>query len=480
MTAFTNTQEVDTFLRERNALRAGGNAAVFLRVNTDSRKVEKGDLFVALKGDAFDGHAYVQQAKAAGATGAVVSREWAREQDRAALASDGFALWMVDDTLTALGDLARGHLRRLSCLRGALTGSNGKTTTKEFTAAILKAHYGDGKVLYTQGNLNNQVGVPLTAFGAGGGHAVALFEMGMNHPGEIAALCRIVDPVASLITNVGPAHIGNFDGKIDGIAAAKGEIFHGTAPGGTLVVNADDERVAAQAAAVAGRKPLTFGRAAFADWRILREEARGEAQRLVLAHDGKTLEVNLAVPGGHNALNAVGAAALAAQLGAGDDAVVRGLEGARTVSGRLTQRKAHCGALVIDDSYNANPGSMKASMDVARALAGDGRLVLVLGDMLELGARELEFHREVGRAAAAARPSLLVVAGARSRSTAEGAREAGLAAASVMHSERLEDLLPELVRAVTPRDVVLVKGSRGARMERAVAALCGSTDVAGH
>ncbi len=474
MNAFTNTQEVHTFLRDRKALRAGGKAGEFARITTDSRKVQKGDLFVALKGDAFDGHGFISAARAAGAAGAVVARDWATGQDRTALTQDGFALWMVDDTLLALGDLARGHLRRLGMTRGALTGSNGKTTTKEFTAAILKAHFGEAKVLYTHGNLNNQVGMPLTAFNATQDHVVALFEMGMNHTGEIAAMCRAAEPTVGLITNVGPAHIGNFDGKIEAIAAAKGELFHGVASGGTLCVNLDDPLVKAQAANVTGRTKVTYGRAAGADFRLVGERSLGEKQELTLEHGGKTFTFTLHVPGRHNALNACGAAALAVGLGAGLDAVVKGLEAAQTVGGRLTQRKALNGATVVDDSYNANPASMKASMDVARALTpAGGRLVLVLGDMLELGDGELAFHREVGAAAAAVKPDLMFSAGVRSKATAEGALAAGLAAAVVKHHAELDALVPALVAAVEPRDVVLVKGSRGARMERAVAALCG-------
>jgi len=477
---FASTQEMDTFLRERKPLRAGGSGSTFKRVNSDSRTLTAGDLFVALKGDLFDGHQFVTAAKAAGATGAVVSREWADKQDRAAL-SVGFALWMVDDTLLALGDIARGHLRRLPMSRGALTGSNGKTTTKEFTAAILKAHFGDEKVLYTQGNLNNQIGVPQTAFRADGTQKIALFEMGMNHSGEIAAMCRIVEPMWALVTNVGPAHIGNFDGKIELIAAAKGEIFHNVSQGGTLVVNLDDPLVVAQAAPVHAQR-VTYGRAATADVRLTEEVPEGSGQRVTLDVQGKHLTFSLKVPGTHNALNACAAAALAVQMGASLDSVVTGLNAAQTAAGRLTQKHATNGALVIDDSYNANPASMKASIDVARCLAeaGKHRLILILGDMLELGTREIDLHREVGVAAAASKPALLVLAGKRSKAAADAAVAAGLPVASVMHSDDLQTLLSAVEQSVQPNDVVLVKGSRGAKMERAVAALCGTTVTAGH
>jgi UDP-N-acetylmuramoyl-tripeptide--D-alanyl-D-alanine ligase len=481
MKIFANTQEVDTFLRERKALRAGGRDGVFERVCTDTRKLQKGDLFVALKGDTFDAHEFVIAAHGAGALGAVVSREWAKTQDRIGLTKDGFALWMVDDTLLALGDLARGHLRRLGATRAALTGSNGKTTTKEFTAAILKAHFGDEAVLYTHGNLNNQVGVPLTAFGCGQEHRVALFEMGMNHTGEIAAMCRIADPSATLITNVGPAHIGNFDGKIERIADAKGEIYLGTSSGGTLCVNLEDARVVAQAGKVRGHTVVTYGRGADAQWRLTSEKADSEGQDITLTHAGAVMNVRLNALGAHNALNACAAATLASVLGATHDDVVKGLQAAHTVSGRLTQRRATNGATVVDDSYNANPSSMKAAMDVARLMVKPGgRLILVLGDMLELGEMEKELHRQVGAAAAACKPAQLWLSGPRSKDTAAGATEAGFPTALVMHSEQLESLLPQLTKDVQPQDVVLVKGSRGARMERAVAALCGTQVGTGH
>jgi UDP-N-acetylmuramoyl-tripeptide--D-alanyl-D-alanine ligase len=475
------TPEVDTFLRDRKALRAGGHGAAFERVCTDSRTLKAGDLFVALKGDAFDGHQFVLGARKAGAAGAVVSREWATGQDRAALTASGFCLWMVDDTLLALGDIARGHLRRLGVRRGALTGSNGKTTTKEFVASILKVHFGEPAVLFTQGNLNNQVGVPLTAFRAVEAHQVALFEMGMNHAGEIAALCRIAEPQTTLITNVGPAHIGNFDGKIEGIAAAKGEIFQGTVEGGTICVNVDDPLVADQAArAPQHRQKVTFGRHADAQWRLMREEQVGAAQRLVLVNKGQELTVDLQALGAHNALNACAAATLASEMGASHASIVAGLSGAQPVGGRGVQRRSTSGATVVDDSYNANPASVIASINLARALAQGRRLVLVLGDMLELGARELELHAQVGAHAASVHPDVLMVAGTRSRATAEGALKAGLTSSSVKHAEKLEDLLAALTAEVRQGDVVLVKGSRGSRMERAVVALCGTSAEGGH
>lgn len=481
MDLFLTVAEVDASLGERMAVRAGQRAG-FSAVCTDSRAVAAGNLFVALKGDNFDGHAYVAAAKSAGAAGAVVSRAWAAAADRAGLTSGGFVLWMVDDTLLALGDVARGHLRRLPVQRGALTGSNGKTTTKEFTAAILRRHFGDEKVLVTHGNLNNQVGLPLTALRAQPSHVVALFELGMNHAGEIAALCHVAEPEVGLITNVGPAHIGNFAGRIEGVADAKGELFRHLAPGGRMVVNLDDERVLGQARAVRGREMATFGRSAAADVRLVREAQAGDEMQVTLSVRGT--EVQAAVPalGSHNALNACAAAALALELGAAIDDVAAGLATARLVSGRLTRRKATSGALVLDDSYNANPASVRAAIEVARREAdlGPRRLVLVLGDMLELGDLEAALHAEVGKAVAAAKPDLVVAAGARSKATVDGAVASGLEAARVRHAAALEELLPGLVADVRADDVVLVKGSRGARMERAVAALCGSAPAAGH
>ncbi|MEW5849028.1 MAG: UDP-N-acetylmuramoyl-tripeptide--D-alanyl-D-alanine ligase [Myxococcota bacterium] len=477
MQTFFVIQEVDACLRDRRAMRTGGGRATFTRVSTDSRTIQPGDLFVALKGDTFDGHKFVAAAKVAGARGAVVSRDWAQTQDRAALSEGDFALWMVDDTLLALGDLARGHLRRLALQKCALTGSNGKTTTKEFTAAILKAHFGDAHALVTEGNLNNQIGVPQTAFRAVAEHKVAVFEMGMNHAGEIAALCRIVEPVAALITNVAPAHIGNFDGKIEGIAAAKGEIFAGLSPDGTMVVNLDDPLVVQQAARHPELKRVGYGRAANADVRLVSESQREGGMDVTLVVRGVEVKAHVPALGSHNALNGCAAAALATVMGVAPSAISKGLEAAKMVSGRLTRRKALSGADVIDDSYNANPASVRAAMEVARreADAGKQRLILVLGDMLELGSVEMALHREVGEAAARLKPDALFLSGTRSKATSEGAVASGMNSSNVHWNESLEALLPVLTSTVKQGDVVLVKGSRGARMERAVHALCGTT-----
>lgn len=475
------TQELDTFVRERRALRTGGAGKIFTRVCTDSRALKEGDLFVALKGERFDGHAFVAKAREVGAHGAVVQRDWAQEQDRAALGAGGFALWMVDDTLLALGDIARGHLRRLGALRAALTGSNGKTTTKEFCAAILRAQFGADRVLATTGNLNNQVGVPMTAFEVTPAHKVALFEMGMNHPGEIAALCRIVDPQASLVTNVGPAHIGNFGGRIEGIAQAKGEVFAGTAAGGTICVNLDEPLVCAQADQATGHTRITFGRSAEAQWHLVTEEQHEGGQQIVLRHQGQDLSFRLNALGPHNAMNACAAAALASAMGAQHPAVVAGLQQAEPVGGRGVHRVSTAGAVVVDDSYNANPASMVAAINLAKAqVKPGGRLLLVLGDMLELGDMEAPLHAQVGEHVAAVAPDRLYVAGLRSLATAEGALRAGMPPDRVVHKAALEGLLDGLLAEARTGDVVLVKGSRGAKMERAVVALCGGNAGEGH
>ncbi len=440
-----------------------GERVSYSAVCTDSRSLTPGCLFVALKGDTFDAHDFVPQAIVQGAAGVVV------QQGRLAAAEHRAAVFEVLDTLAALGGLANFHRRRFSLPVGAVTGSNGKTTTKELVAAILGVR---GPALKTQGNLNNEVGVPLTLFGLEPRHVAAIIEMGMNHPGEIARLTAIAEPTAGLITAVQPAHLAGV-GSLEGVARAKGELFVGLAPTSTAVVNLDDSRIAAQAQGLSA-KVMTFGKAPQADVRLAAVEPRGrEGLRLTIDWRSQSYAVALKLVGEHNALNATGAFALALALGYQPEECVRGLESAVAHARRLQILDAPKGVTVIDDCYNANPASMAAALRTLAQLAQGRRAIAVLGDMLELGATEQVDHAQLGLTAASLASRLAFFGPRMAFAHAEAARSLGRAA---HHFDDVAPLLQWLDAELQPGDVVLVKGSRGMRLERVVAALLGSPE----
>lgn len=486
-------------MQSTGALKAhAGKAASFEGVCTDSRQLTPGCLFVALKGEKFDAHDFLEQVIAGGAAGVVVSNDY--------VGSGKANVYKVVDTLHALGRLARFHRDRFKIPLCAVTGSNGKTTTKELVASILSMR---GAALKTHGNLNNEIGVPLTLFGLERTHVAAVVEMGMNHAGEISRLADIARPDAGLITIVQPAHLEGV-GSIEGVANAKGELFKGLSANATAVVNLDDARVAAQAKGIAART-LTYGRAPEAQVRLVSVEPQGrEGLSLRIAHAGKEHSVALRLVGDHNAMNATGAFALAIALGYQPDECVRGLEAASAHARRLQIVDAPNGVTVVDDCYNANPASMQAALRTVQELASSavemrpsaptgssllhdavgadgahrsgaqetvGRAVAVLGDMLELGAEETHEHTQLG-VIASDRVALLALFGPRMKHAyAQAQKKLG---ARVRHFDDVDALVAWLSHELQPNDFVLVKGSRGMRLERVVAALTGTQASGGH
>ncbi len=429
-------------------------------VTTDTRKSCTGCLFVALKGERFDAHQFLAQAAAQGAAGALVQRGKRLPE----LPAD-FATYEVEDTLAGLGALARFHRLRFTLPLAAITGSNGKTTAKEMTHAILATR---GPALKSEGNLNNEVGLPLTLLRLERNHLAAVVEMGMNHPGEIGRLTALARPDAGLITAIHPAHLLGL-GSVEGIAAAKGELFRNLRPSATAVVNLDDPRVVEQARSLSSKK-ISFGGAKDADVRLVRVETRGTAGLLAaLEYQGREYAVRLAFVGEHNAQNAAASFALAIALGYLPEECVRGLEAARPQEHRLSLVAAPAGITILDDSYNANPSSMAAALKTLRSLAGRGRAVAVLGDMLELGSSEAREHRSIGELASR---SAQVVAFFGPR-FGEGHRTAAGLGSNAAHFEELEGLLDWLRPRLQKGDFVLVKGSRGMRLERVVQQLGG-------
>ncbi len=426
---------------------AGPEAAV-RRVCTDSRTIQPGDLFFALRGERFDGGTFAARALQQGAAGVVL--------DHAQAPEIGNAL-RVADTRLALGRLAAAWRQRFGVPVAAITGSNGKTTVKEMLAAILRAEVGsDDAVLATEGNLNNDIGLPLMLLRLRPHHRFAVLELGMNHAGEIDYLTRIARPDVALVNNAMTAHIGLL-GSVEAIARAKGEIFNGLGAGGIALFNADDAHAGLWRDANAARSVIDFG---------MRQPARvrgrydATASALAIELLDVHLDVTLQVPGVHNAMNALAAAAAAFALDVSPACIVEGLAGFAGIKGRLQRKPALHGATFIDDTYNANPDSVRAALAVL--VQYPGRKLLVLGDMGELGAGAPAMHAEIGRAARAAGVERLFALGDLSRETVAAF------GAGAMHFERIEELLAEVENALTADTVVLVKGSRFMQMERVV------------
>ena len=441
----------------------GGNVR-FSRVATDSRTLVAGDLFVAIKGEHFDGHDFVAAAFERGAVAAIVA------EDRAgALAGN---LVVVERPLAALGRLAAHWRARFAIPVIVVVGSNGKTTVKEMLAAILRAHYGERRVLVTQGNFNNAIGLPLTLLRLRDEHAAAAIELGMNHPGETAELAAIVQPTVALVNNAQREH-QEFMTSVADVALEHAALVRSLRAGGTAVVNADDPSVDVWRAAARERpgvRVVDFALAHPAAIRLRHAHAGTDAMQIVTPAGDATLIVN--APGRHNLSNALAAAGAALAIDVPLAGIVAGLESFRPVTGRLATLRTAAGVTVIDDTYNANPDSVRAAIDVLAA-APQPRW-LALGDMGEVGASGPQFHREVGAYARAAGIDLLFTAGA---ATVESDAAFGEGARHFVSVGALAAHLAASARAGT---TILVKGSRVMRMERVVAALTGDADAGAH
>jgi UDP-N-acetylmuramoyl-tripeptide--D-alanyl-D-alanine ligase len=438
------------------AARVQGADAAFSGVSTDSRSIAAGDLFVAIKGENFDGHAYVLDVLARGAAGAVVNQEFAA-------AHPDLPLIGVNDTRLALGALAAQWRGRFAIPLLGITGSNGKTTVKEMCATILRVQHGNAAdaVLATVGNLNNDIGLPLTLLRLRASHRAAVIEMGMNHAGEIDYLTRLAAPTVALVNNAQRAHLEGL-GSVQDIALAKGEIFVGLASDGVAVFNADDAHANVWRELSRDRRQVSFGLDQPADVHG-RLTLHGLGGDLCLETPWGAIDVTLAVPGFHNARNACAAAAATLAAGASLDAVRQGLAGFAGVKGRLQRRAGRKGSLVVDDSYNANPDSMRAAIDVLASVPG--KSIFVMGDMGEAGSAAGQFHDEVGGYAKSHGIDRLLCVGEMSAAAARNFGEGG------QHFERIEDLVKALLAELDAQTTVLVKGSRFMRMERVADAI---------
>ncbi|MCG6874176.1 MAG: UDP-N-acetylmuramoyl-tripeptide--D-alanyl-D-alanine ligase [Betaproteobacteria bacterium] len=425
----------------------------FGSVSSDSRTLEPGALFVALRGERFDGHDYLSVARERGAAAAMIE---AFAVERCAEA--GLSALVVGDTRRALGDLARHWRGRFRIPLIAIVGSNGKTTVKEMTAACLRAHFGAAHVMATAGNLNNDIGVPLTLLGLRETHRVAVVELGMNHPGETAYLAGLVRPTIGLINNAQREH-QEFMKSVADVAAEHAALLAALPADGIAVINADDEHAAVWRAAAGTRVVRDFGVGAGAAVRATHRPG-DSGTALEIATPESRINVVLQVAGLHNIRNALAAAAAATAAGASLKSVAEGLASFRAVKGRLQQRGGRNATTIIDDSYNANPDSVRAAIDVL--VRASGPRVLVLGDMGEVGEQGVAFHEEIGRHARDAGVTHLLALGPL---VEHAVRAFGSGA---MHFESLEALLEELEPNIVPGTTVLVKGSRFMRMERIV------------
>ena len=423
-------------------------------VSTDSRTVRPGDLFFAIRGDNFDGHEYVEDAFAKGACAAVVSEARAS----GACASDGPRLF-VPDTVDALLRLSGWYRDRFEVPVVAITGSNGKTTTKDMTASVLSRLY---RTVKTRGNYNNHIGVPMTLFELTSEHEAAVVEMGMNHSGEIARLAEAARPSVGVITNVSEAHMETMR-DVDTIAAAKAELLDALPADGTAVLNWDDERVKALWTRGPGNV-ITFGLSPDAEVRATDIEAGAEGVSFELADGGR---VELPVPGRHNVMNALAAIAVGRSMGVPDDDAIAGLAEFEISPMRMSLVRVGSWT-IINDAYNCNPGSLVAALEVLVEAAGERTSAAALGDMLELGDTSERAHREAGARAAELGVDRLYLLGTEVSALEAGALEAGMPASRVRTYESKTALVETLRKELDEPAVLLVKGSRGMRMEEVV------------
>ncbi|SHL79461.1 UDP-N-acetylmuramoyl-tripeptide--D-alanyl-D-alanine ligase [Nitrosospira sp. Nsp11] len=442
-----------------NGKQSGGDAC-FTGVSTDSRTVGRGDLFVALVGPNFNGHDFIAVVRDEGAAAAMICQE-----AEPGVGELGIPLIRVENTRLALGRLAAHWRGRFRIPMVAVTGSNGKTTVKEMIASILRRVAGpDGQmndpdtVLATEGNLNNDIGVPLMLLRMRERHGYAVIEMGMNHSGEISYLTGLVKPTVALITNAGAAHVEGL-GSVEAVARAKGEIFEGLDQDGIAVINTDDPNARLWRKLAGNRRVIDFG---LADRPKVgaryRPDLFGSSVALVLPDGVK--EVQLQVPGEHNVRNALAAAAVAVALGIDAEAIASGLSAFHGVKGRMQKKHGRCEATLIDDSYNANPDSVRAALAVlAKAV---GTKILVLGDMGELGGSARDFHERIGTEAKMAGIDKLLALGELSVHAAKKFGSGG------RHFTDIEELLAEVESLLKPGVTLLIKGSRFMQMERVV------------
>jgi UDP-N-acetylmuramoyl-tripeptide--D-alanyl-D-alanine ligase len=446
-------------------LRAGSAAGEFLfqGVSIDSRTVKKGNLFVAIPGDRFDGHDFLKEASGQGAQAAIVAQD--RWTATVGPSLGDMVMISVPDTKKALGDLAAWYKAKFEIPTVAITGTNGKTTTKEMVAEVLSARF---KVIKSPQSYNNRIGVPLTIFRLNSNSGALVVELGMSQPGEIAALAGMARPDIGVITNIGPAHLESML-SLEEIAKAKFELPDNMPSPKTLVLNADDpllrERIREKKS---GERIVSFGIDTQADFRA--DQIKSGPEGLISFRVNRGRTVNLLLLGKHNVYNALAALAVADLMDVEQAQAIKKLERYTPPDLRM-ELVVIRDITVINDSYNANPASMEKALETLKEMKASGRKIAVLADMLELGERSVDFHSQVGSKAAKLGIDLLLTVGELARHIAQGARQAGMSAESVLTFENNQKVSHYLLENLKAGDVVLVKGSRKMKTEEVVTAL---------
>ena len=434
----------------------------FSRVFIDSRMTAGDGVFVAITGESHDGHTFLPEVVNRGGRGLVVNRKKTEHLPLAAWKTMGVACIAVADTTRALGDMAAFNRRRSQASVVGITGSNGKTTTRQFTTTVVSQQF---NTLATAGNFNNEIGLPLTLLGLEPDHQWAVVELGTNNPGEIDRLADICSPDIGVITNIGPAHLEGL-GSIEGVAREKGSLLNGLRKNGKAVLNADDPRVL-QLARQTRNQVILYGLSAEAAVRATDVHEKAAAISFTLNISGESVSIRLNSPGRFMVTNALAAAAVGYQLGLSCSRIKAGLEAFTPVSGRMnilhTTNEIH----IIDDTYNANPDSMQAALATLQTMRGGSRGIFVAGDMLELGNQAPSLHSRIGAMAAQSGISRLYARGEFADRVVSGARGEGMPAANTIIGSR-QEIIADLTNWLRPGDWLLVKGSRGMAMEKVV------------
>lgn len=443
----------------------GNEDSVFSGISIDSRTINENELFIAIKGEFYDGHHFLKEVLDKRIRGIVINNNMAQTVNLNEHKTEGIVCILVDDTTTALGDLASYRRKNADISVVGITGSNGKTSTREMTASIVSQRFG---VLSTRGNFNNEIGLPLTLLKLSNSHEWAILELAMNRPGEIKRLAEICMPDIGLITNIGPAHLEGV-GSIEGVMHAKGELLETLNTSSTAILNADDPMMPKLAKKTAA-SILLFGLSenSHITAEKLKETDRGTLFTLVLPT--QKVQIDLKVPGRFMVSNALAAAAVGYLLGLTTDIIQKGLEKFKPVSGRMNIVKTKNNIHIIDDTYNSNPGSMSAAITTLNALKKNNRSVIVAGDMRELGDESQVLHKQIGALAGESHVEKLCITGEFAHAVADGARETGMNSKDIVIGSK-DDIIHHLVSWLEPNDWVLVKGSRAIGMEKIVAGI---------
>jgi len=464
LTTDQQTWEVTELLEATGGrLVSGGKEAAWREISTDSRSTQAGEFFLALTGERYDGHEFIRKALDCGAKGLVINEAYI--SGKTYDFTDDLSVIAVPDTLKALGDIATFRRRQSQASVVAITGTNGKTTTKEMTAGVVGQSF---SVLKTEGNFNNLIGVPLTLFRLRQDHEWAILELAMNHPGEIRRLTQICEPQLGIITNIAPGHLEGVK-DINGVMEAKGELLEVLGEDGTAILNIDDPRICHLAEQFHGRV-ISFGINGSAEvWANPLSQTTTTCSFDLNWHD-KSARIQLKIPGNGAIYNALAAAAIGYRLGLEIGEVKVALEAINSLAGRMEVIALSKGIHVINDTYNANPGSMVQAIETLRSLKGNGRGILIIGDMLELGQHGKRAHEELGVLIARSDISNLYATGKFAQTVAQAAQEAGMDIGKLFVGNQKE-ILKTVTKHLGPGDWLLVKGSRLTAMEKVVEGL---------